>query len=604
MANKRFLQGYLASCLLATFCTCVQPLARAQVTVLRNGEHTRLLKDGKPYVIKGVGGDSYFPELASAGGNTVRTWDCKNLEAILDEAEKHGLMVCAGLWLGHPRHGFNYQDQEFVLGQLDEKLAYVRRFKDHPALLMWAVANEAEGDGNDPSVWYAINHVAYEIKQIDDKHPTMTVIAELGEGASKIRSIERFCPFIDIVGINAYGGIESVPERYAEAGSTKPYVITEHGTLGPWEVGKTPWGSPIEWSSTEKGRFYARGYEANAVKNSKHCLGTFAFIWGHKQETTATWFGMLLPDGTRLAAVDAMSLAWTGKPVKNQCPEILAFEVDQPRKLEPGSTVVAKVSATDPENDELKYRWVLRSDSGTIGEGGDPQESESDFSNSVESHGSKATVILPEGGGGYRLFVYVYDHQGGAAVANIALNVSAPIKLAVEMPEASMPFAVYEEAAKQSVFIPSGYMGNAGSIEMQLDCQVEPQNGKTCIRASYKSGSAWGGVLWQSPAGDWDGKLPGGANLAEATHLEFYARGEQGGETVNFVFGVLDGNQPYRDTAKGELSDVKLSRDWKKYRMPLAGLDLRQIKTGFGWSLAGQGQPVTFYLDDIRYVKD
>ena len=66
-------------------------------------------------------------------------------------------------------------------------------------------------------------------------------------------------------------------------------------------------------------------------------------------------------------------------------------------------------------------------------------------------------------------------------------------------------------------------------------------------------------------------------------------RGDQGGETVNFVFGVLDGNQPYRDTAKGELKDVKLTKEWNNMTIPLRGLDLRQIKTGFGWSLAGQG---------------
>ena len=72
---------------------------------------------------------------------------------------------------------------------------------------------------------------------------------------------------------------------------------------------------------------------------------------------------------------------------------------------------------------------------------------------------------------------------------------------------------------------------------------------------------------------------------------------------MNFVFGVLDGNQPYRDTARGELTNVVLTKDWNRYSIPLRGLDLRQIKTGFGWSLAGQGKPVIFFLDDIRYIK-
>jgi hypothetical protein len=33
----------------------------------------------------------------------------------------------------------------------------------------------------------------------------------------------------------------------------------------------------------------------------------------------------------------------------------------------------------------------------------------------------------------------------------------------------------------------------------------------------------------------------------------------------------------------------------------LSGLDLSRIITGFAWVVAGQGAPVTFYLDDVRY---
>ena len=66
---------------------------------------------------------------------------------------------------------------------------------------------------------------------------------------------------------------------------------------------------------------------------------------------------------------------------------------------------------------------------------------------------------------------------------------------------------------------------------------------------------------------------------------------------------MLDGQQKYRDSAKAELKDVRLTKAWQKMRIPLEGRDLSRIKTGFGWSLAGQGSGVTFYLDDIRYVR-
>ena len=225
---------------------------QSTVVVQQQDGKFQLLRNGQPYRINGVGGETYFAELAALGGNSVRTWGADRLGEILDSAHAHGLTVCAGIWMGHQRHGFNYQDATSVEKQLQDALAVVAKYKDHPALLMWAVGNEAEGEGNDPSVWYAINHVAREVKRLDPNHPTMTVIAELGESGRKVQRVERFCPDIDILGVNSYGGIESIPERYRQAGGVKPYIITEHGPLGPWEVGKTTWGAPIEATSGEK----------------------------------------------------------------------------------------------------------------------------------------------------------------------------------------------------------------------------------------------------------------------------------------------------------------------------------------------------------------
>lgn len=577
---------------------------QSTVVVQQQDGQYQLLLNGQPYRINGVGGETYFAELAALGGNSVRTWGADRLGEILDSAHAHGLTVCAGIWMGHQRHGFNYQDATLVEKQLQDALAVVAKYKDHPALLMWAVGNEAEGEGNDPSVWYAINHVAREVKRLDPNHPTMTVIAELGESGRKVQRVETFCPDIDILGVNSYGGIESIPERYRQAGGVKPYIITEHGPLGPWEVGKTTWGAPIEATSSEKAILYAKGHRANVVDNGAVCLGSYAFLWGHKQETTATWFGMILPDGSRLAAADAMSEAWTGTTPKNRCPQILKLVLSENKTWLPGESVTAQIEAIDPEGQALKVQWVLRADSVEIGEGGDPQKDEATIADALTATGNNAKVTFPPGKRNYRLFAYVSDDQGGAAVANAPLSVGGTTELAVEMPASKLPYSVYAEGGNESVFIPSGYMGNTTAIAMTPDSQENPHSGKSCLKVEYRNNGAWGGVLWQSPAEDWEGTKPGGANLTGAKRLEFWARGAEGGEEVNFVFGVLDGNHPYPDTAKGELSKVQLTKEWRKYSIALDGLDLRQIKTGFGWSLAGQGKPITFYLDDIAYTQE
>ena len=48
---------------------------------------------------------------------------------------------------------------------------------------------------------------------------------------------------------------------------------------------------------------------------------------------------------------------------------------------------------------------------------------------------------------------------------------------------------------------------------------------------------------------------------------------------------------------------MRLTDDWKLYRVPLEGADLSSIKTGFFFSIEGRRKPVTLYLDDIRYVR-
>jgi hypothetical protein len=70
---------------------------------------------------------------------------------------------------------------------------------------------------------------------------------------------------------------------------------------------------------------------------------------------------------------------------------------------------------------------------------------------------------------------------------------------------------------------------------------------------------------------------------------------------VNFFFGIIGRDKRYFDTAAGKIDKATLTTEWKEYVIELRDKDLTRIKTGFGFSLAGQGGAVTFYLDDIRF---
>ncbi len=236
----------------------------------------QLLRNGEPYFIKG-GGARYATELVAAGGNSVRGGGTAET---LDRLSAAGLTVQYGLPIGKPRHGFNYADKAAVAKQFETVLAIVRRLKNHPAILTWALGNESELVAKEPDrllLWPALEELARAIKAEDPNHPVIIVLA----GTKYLAEVKQACPSLDAIGLNAYGSMLRLPEVVAAAGWDKPYIITEFGPRGHWEVEKTPWRLPIEDSSTEKADFYLKAYQ-HAVAGRPQALGAYVFPLGQQ----------------------------------------------------------------------------------------------------------------------------------------------------------------------------------------------------------------------------------------------------------------------------------------------------------------------------------
>jgi hypothetical protein len=238
--------------ILSFICVCFSlrgqaPAGPIKVEMRQENGNWQLYRGGEPYYIKGVGGQSQLDRAVAYGANSVRTWGVGEAIAILDDAHAKGLTVLFGLWVGCERQGFDYNDTKGVQAQLERFTEVVKKYKDHPAILMWGIGNETD------------LFIAKMIKEEDPNHPTMTVTA--GLDVAEVQLVMERAPHIDIYGINTYGGLIGIDKEMRAYGWDRPYVITEWGPNGHWEVDKTEWGVPIEQTSTEKAADYKRRYE-------------------------------------------------------------------------------------------------------------------------------------------------------------------------------------------------------------------------------------------------------------------------------------------------------------------------------------------------------
>lgn len=391
-----------------------------------------LLRDGQPYYVRGAGGSTQLELLKRSGGNSIRTWGIESLETLvdgkrlIDRCAELGLTVVAGIWIAPERHGFNYADPAQLRRQREAVREAVRKYKDHPALLMWGLGNEMEGtigDGNVPQVWKELNELAAIVKAEDPRHPVMTAIA--GAASTKVKGILQNYPNLDILGVNAYAGGGAVAAAIKAAGWKKPFILTEFGAAGHWEVPKTKWGAPIEPSSRDKAALLYTTQTTLAEEAADIALGSCCFLWGQKQETTSTWYGMFLKTGEKLPQVDAMCRAWTGAWPANRCPRVTRFDSELKEAVfPPGKLCVARLEATDPEGDDLRWEWIVTAESTDTKVGGDREAEPLSFPDCLVSAAKGEAVIrTPAKPGNYRLFAIVRDGKGGASAENFCFRV-------------------------------------------------------------------------------------------------------------------------------------------------------------------------------------
>lgn len=180
-----------------------------------------------------------------------------------------------------------------------------------------------------------------------------------------------------------------------------------------------------------------------------------------------------------------------------------------------------------------------------------------------------------------------------------------PVRRAHEdKPPVDMPFHIINYRLLPAVdnFAASGFMGDVSDVRLGGSYEGTRTAGFPCLRVKYAAvGEAgWAGVMWQNPANNW-GTVDGGYNLSKAKKLSFWAKGDKGGEVVEFIMGGASSVFPDSDGVT--TGDIKLTPTWTHYELDLSGANLSYISSGFGFVLKQPLHPrgCTFYLDEVCY---
>lgn len=586
---------------------------KAQTTVEKaeNGEWTFII-EGKPLKVKGVtfgydkeveNYDRYFQDLQFLGVNTIRTWATgENTLQLLDAAHKHDIRVMVGIWMRHGRPGmedddsFNYlTDTKGMEAMYQNALQTVETYKDHPAVLMWGIGNEVylntATDAEKKAYSLQLEKICSEIKKIDTHHP----IASVEAWTFGLDWWEEYVPSLDVYGINCYGaGANLLPDELEKKGVEKPYIITEFGVTGEWDIKQKKNGIKIEPNDVQKYETIVNGYK-NWIQPKPTCLGVFVFHYSSGNNFASPW---LFTHHLKMYRPQywAIRKAYTGKEPTNHPPSIENFDLpNSDSKIKSETWIPVSLSVSDVEKEKLEIDFFYNQRTGS--------RKRRDQVNVLQHRGSLEEgfeIQLPKEEGAIKVYVNVKDSFNNVGIASTSIVVTDEEAKAKKYLAAKtqLPFYVYREGVEMP-YAPSGYMGNIEHIEVDARSQDDVHSGKYALKIGYTAKSDWYGVGFMDPANDW-GDILGGYDISGAKKFSFWAKTNGVNIKATVGFGLIDDDKPFPDTAK-QSEEIVLTSEWKQYTLKLKKLDLSCIRTGLVIFSSADGFTHEIYLDDVVF---
>lgn len=442
---KRALVAPLAAAALltGTLIGLQAPSAQAAGSVVKvtgSQGNWQLTVDGAPYQVKGLtwgpavaDATKYLPDLASMGVNTIRTWGTDaTSQPLFDAAAANGVKVIAGFWLqpgGGPGSGgcVNYvTDTSYKDQMLAEFPKWVDTYKDNPGVLMWNVGNEStlglqncfsgdELEAQRNAYTTFVNDIAKKIHQVDPNHPVTSTDAWTGAWPY----YKRNAPDLDLYAVNAYNAVCNIRSDWEQGGYTKPYIVTETGPAGEWEVPDDANGVPDEPTDLQKADGYTKAW--GCITGHKGvALGATMFHYGTEDDFGGIWFN-LLPGGLKRLSYYSVKKAYGGDTSNDNTPPVISqMTVDHATDGVPaGGQLHIATQATDPNGDPVTYQVLFSSN--YI----DQNKALVAADTTVGGDGS-LTAKVPDKVGVYKVYVRATDGHGNAGIEARSVRVVAP----------------------------------------------------------------------------------------------------------------------------------------------------------------------------------
>ena len=186
-----------------------------------------------------------------------------------------------------------------------------------------------------------------------------------------------------------------------------------------------------------------------------------------------------------------------------------------------------------------------------------------------------------------------------------------PFSISNAQQKTTTSFALNQDVKKLDVlryFIPSGWFDDGEDPErryLQFDpaCKEKPHSEPICAKITYTPGpEGSAGIYWQNKPDNW-GMAPGNDYSKRGfTKLTFWAKGDEGGELIQFISGgIQEKGMPFKDSYESTSGFIPLGKEWKQYTIDLTRMSLKSVIGGFCFSAPASSSTIVFFIDDVYF---